>query len=46
MIDGACSPEKIHDLSQIGVKGFILGTSALFNKGRPYSDIIPELRKL
>ncbi|WP_329736523.1 ribulose-phosphate 3-epimerase [Catenibacterium mitsuokai] len=46
MIDGACSPEKIHDLSKIGVKGFILGTSALFNKGRPYSEIIPELRKL
>ena len=46
MIDGACSPEKIHDLSKIGVKGFILGTSALFNKGRPYSEIIPELRKV
>lgn len=46
MIDGACSPEKIHDLSEIGVKGFILGTSALFGKGRSYKEIIDELRGL
>ncbi|MGM9938162.1 MAG: ribulose-phosphate 3-epimerase [Catenibacterium mitsuokai] len=46
MIDGACSPEKIHDLSEIGVKGFILGTSALFGKGRSYKEIIDGLRGL
>lgn len=46
MIDGACSPEKIEMLSKIGVKGFILGTSALFEKGRSYQEIIEELRKL
>lgn len=46
MIDGACSPEKIRELSQIGVEGFILGTSALFNKGRSYQEICEELRKL
>lgn len=46
MIDGACSSEKIAMLSKIGVKGFILGTSALFGKGRPYKDIIEDLRKL
>lgn len=46
MIDGACSPEKISLLSKIGVEGFILGTSALFNKGRSYQDIMPELRNL
>lgn len=46
MIDGACSPGKIAMLSKIGVKGFILGTSALFNKGRPYQDICKELREL
>ena len=46
MIDGACSPEKIEMLSKIGVKGFILGTSALFGKGRSYQEIIEELRKL
>lgn len=46
MIDGACSPEKIEMLSKIGVKGFILGTSALFGKGRSYQEIIEELRQL
>lgn len=46
MIDGACSPEKIEKLSKIGVKGFILGTSALFGKGRSYKEIIDELRGL
>lgn len=46
MIDGACSPEKIHDLSEIGVKGFILGTSALFGKDKSYKEIIGELRGL
>lgn len=46
MIDGACSLEKIHDLSKIGVKGFILGTSALFGKDKSYKEIIDELRGL
>lgn len=46
MIDGACSPEKIEKLSKIGVKGFILGTSALFGKGRSYKEIIDGLRGL
>ena len=44
--NGACSPEKIEMLSKIGVKGFILGTSALFGKGRSYQEIIKELREL
>lgn len=46
MIDGACSPEKIEMLSKIGVKGFILGTSALFEKDKSYKEIIDELRGL
>lgn len=46
MIDGACSPEKIKELSSIGVSGFILGTSALFGKGRSYQEICQELRTL
>ena len=45
MIDGHCSPEVIQDLSSIGTDGFILGTSALFRKGRSYADIIRELRE-
>lgn len=44
LIDGACSPEKIDTLSKKGVTGFILGTSALFNKDKSYADIISTLR--
>ena len=46
VIDGACSPQVIKDLSAKGVDGFVLGTSALFGKGRPYEEIMPELRAL
>ena len=44
MIDGACSPEVIPELSGIGADGFGLGTSALFGKGRPYKELMEELR--
>ena len=46
MVDGAISPEKIAELSKMGVTGFILGTSALFGKAKTYKEIIPELRSL
>ena len=46
MLDGACSPERIQTLGKIGVKGFVLGTSALFGKGSPYKEIISELKEL
>lgn len=45
-LDGACSPLKIKECSALGVDGFVLGTSALFGKDRPYKDIINELRTL
>ena len=44
MIDGSCSPAVIEELSAMGADGFILGTSALFGRDRPYAEIIPELR--
>lgn len=44
MIDGACSPAVIADLSAIGADGFILGTSALFRKGGTYAEHIAALR--
>lgn len=44
MLDGACSPERIRTLSAAGVKGFVLGTSALFGQEKSYRDIIWELR--
>lgn len=45
MVDGAISPEKIEELSSIGVDGFILGTSALFGKDEDYKTIIERLKK-
>ena len=46
LIDGAGSLDKVEMLSKIGVKGFILGTSVLFGKGRGYQETIEELRGL
>ncbi|MBC8530715.1 ribulose-phosphate 3-epimerase [Gehongia tenuis] len=46
VLDGACSPERIGSFSKEGVHGFVLGTSALFGKGRPYAEILRELRSL
>lgn len=46
MLDGACSPQRIKALSHKGVKGFVLGTSALFGKEKPYNELMKELRKL
>lgn len=45
MVDGAISPKKIEQLSKIGVDGFVLGTSALFNKDQSYEAILTELKK-
>lgn len=44
LVDGACSPERIRALSKKGVSGFVLGTSALFGKHRPYTELFSELR--
>ena len=46
MIDGACSPQVIQELSAMGADGFVLGTSALFGKGKPYKELMDELRAL
>lgn len=44
MVDGAISPQKIDELSELGVDGFILGTSALFGKEEDYETIIKRLK--
>ena len=46
IIDGSCSPQRIKMLKEIGADGFVLGTSALFNKGRSYKEIVQELRSM
>lgn len=45
VIDGACSPERISQLSKEGADGFVLGTSALFGKDSSYKKIMGELRQ-
>ncbi|CAM3132246.1 ribulose-phosphate 3-epimerase [Sporolactobacillus spathodeae] len=45
VVDGAISLEKINELGAIGVTGFVLGTSALFGKGKNYSEIIRSLKE-
>lgn len=44
--DGACGPDKIKNFAPMGVKGFVLGTTVLFGKGRPYAEILKEVREL
>ncbi len=46
IVDGACSKQVIKKLSQLGVDGFVLGTSALFGKDKSYKDLVQELRGL
>lgn len=44
--DGACGIDKIQMFAPMGVKGFVLGTTILFGKNRPYADILKEVREL
>ncbi|PMB85051.1 ribulose phosphate epimerase [Dolosicoccus paucivorans] len=44
VVDGAISPERIQTLSKKGVKGFVLGTSALFGKDKSYKELIDEYK--
>jgi len=43
-VDGAISRERIEVLSELGVVGFVLGTSALFGKDQSYAEIIKEIK--
>ena len=44
--DGACSADKIIEFAPKGVKGFVLGTTLLFNKGEDYKTTIKKIREL
>lgn len=44
--DGACSAGKIKEFAPKGVDGFILGTTLLFGKDRPYGEILKDIRNL
>lgn len=45
VVDGACSPERISQLSALGADAFVLGTSALFGHG-DYARTMEGLRAL
>ena len=42
--DGACSLNKIETYAPEGVRGFVLGTTVLFGKNRPYKELLNEIR--
>lgn len=44
--DGALSPDKIEKQLKMNVDGFVLGTSALFEKDESYDTLIVSLRNL
>jgi len=44
--DGACSMDKIRTYAPKGFDGFILGTTVLFGKNRPYGEILKEVKNL
>lgn len=44
--DGACGMDKIKEFAPKGIKGFVLGTTVLFGKNRPYEEIIKDLRNI
>lgn len=44
--DGACGMDKIETFAPKGVRGFVLGTTVLFGKGRPYGEILRKIRNI
>lgn len=44
--DGACGMDKIREFAPKGIKGFVLGTTILFGKNRPYDEIIRDIREI
>lgn len=44
--DGACSAEKIRKFAPQGVKGFVLGTTLLFGKDKPYGETLQAIREM
>lgn len=42
--DGACSAEKIQKFAPMGIDGFVLGTTLLFGKDKPYGQTLQEIR--
>lgn len=44
--DGACGADKIKEFAPLGVRGFVLGTTLLFVKDKPYAQTIADIREM
>lgn len=44
--DGACGADKIKEFAPLGVRGFVLGTTLLFGKDKPYAQTIADIREM
>lgn len=44
--DGACGADKIREFAPKGVKGFVLGTTLLFGRDKPYGETLRLIREL
>lgn len=44
--DGACSADKIMEFAPKGIRGFVLGTTLLFGRERPYGETLEAIRQL
>ncbi|MCM1282795.1 MAG: ribulose-phosphate 3-epimerase [Muribaculaceae bacterium] len=44
--DGACSAKRILEYAPKGMDGFVLGTTLLFGKDKPYEEIIKDIREM
>lgn len=44
--DGACGADRIQEFAPKGINGFVLGSTLLFGKGRPYGEILRDIRNL
>ena len=44
--DGACGIDKIREFAPRGVKGFVLGTTLLFGKNKPYGETLKAIREM
>lgn len=44
--DGACSADRILEFAPKGMDGFVLGSTLLFGKERPYGEILRDIRNL
>lgn len=44
--DGACGEDKIREYAPLGVKGFVLGTTLLFGRGRNYGETLQNIRNM